>query len=101
MLLMLAFLGAESIPIHTGLLLSVLEFACGLSLLTGDLFGVTPAWQPRRLRLTQCGTARERRRWELLFCNVDGWWFRLDFRWCSWAAGSTPVIHPPLPRSPW
>ncbi len=44
MLLMLAFPGAESIPIQTGPSLSVLEFACGRSLLTGILFGVAPAW---------------------------------------------------------
>ena len=44
MLLALAFPGAQSIPIHAGPSLAVLGFACGLSLLTGVLFGAAPAW---------------------------------------------------------
>ena len=44
MLLMLAFPGAQDIPIHASPSTSVLAFACGLSLLTGLLFGVAPAW---------------------------------------------------------
>jgi predicted permease len=44
MLLMLAFPGAQDIPIHASPSISVLAFACGLSLLTGLLFGVAPAW---------------------------------------------------------
>ncbi len=44
MLLTLAFPGAQSIPIHASPSLAVIGFACGLSLLTGVLFDVAPAW---------------------------------------------------------
>jgi predicted permease len=44
MLLALAFPGAENLPIAANPSAVVLAFACGLSLLTGVLFGVMPAW---------------------------------------------------------
>ena len=44
MLLMLAFPGAQSVPIDAAPSMAVLGFACGLSLVTGVLFGVAPAW---------------------------------------------------------
>lgn len=43
-LLLLAFPGAENVPIHATPSLSVMGFAIGLSILTGVLFGVAPAW---------------------------------------------------------
>jgi len=44
MLLMMAFPGAEGVPIDASPSGNVLLFACGLSLLTGIVFGVAPAW---------------------------------------------------------
>jgi macrolide transport system ATP-binding/permease protein len=44
MLLALAFPGEQNVPIHAGPSLAVLGFAFGISLITGVLFGVAPAW---------------------------------------------------------
>jgi macrolide transport system ATP-binding/permease protein len=44
MLLVLAFPGAQNVPIHASPSLPVLGFAFGISLLTGILFGIAPAW---------------------------------------------------------
>jgi macrolide transport system ATP-binding/permease protein len=44
MLLLLAFPGAQNLPIDAAPSMGVLGFACGLSLVTGVLFGVAPAW---------------------------------------------------------
>jgi predicted permease len=44
MLLALTFPDAKYLPIHASPSAAVLGFACGLSLLTGVLFGVAPAW---------------------------------------------------------
>ena len=44
MLLMLAFPGEQNVPIHASPSTSVIGFAFGLSLITGVLFGVAPAW---------------------------------------------------------
>jgi predicted permease len=44
MLLLLAFPGAQNVPIDAAPSLEVIGFAFGVSLLTGILFGVAPAW---------------------------------------------------------
>ena len=49
MLLVLAFPDAKNLPIHASPSAAVLGFACGLSLLTGVLFGVAPAWISARV----------------------------------------------------
>jgi macrolide transport system ATP-binding/permease protein len=49
MLLVLAFADASSLPIHASPSPVVLGFACGLSLITGILFGVAPAWIAARV----------------------------------------------------
>src|SRR5262252_10404627 len=49
MLLALAFSDASTLPIHASPSPVVLGFACGLSLVTGVLFGVAPAWIAARV----------------------------------------------------
>ena len=44
MLLILTFPGARNVPIHASPSAAVVGFACGLSLFTGILFGLAPAW---------------------------------------------------------
>jgi predicted permease len=44
MLLMLAFPGEQNVPIQASPSWEVIAFACGLSLLTGALCGIAPAW---------------------------------------------------------
>ena len=49
LLLTLAFPGTENMPIQAGPSPAVLAFACGLSLMTGVVFGMAPAWIASRI----------------------------------------------------
>jgi macrolide transport system ATP-binding/permease protein len=50
MLLALAFPGEQNVPIEASPSIAVIAFAFGLSLLTGVLFGVAPAWMAAKAR---------------------------------------------------
>jgi predicted permease len=59
-LLLLAFRGADYIPISTRPSVPVLLFAVGLSLMTGIVFGIAPAWMASRSNPADalCGAGR-------------------------------------------
>jgi predicted permease len=61
-LLLLAFRGAHYVPISTRPSLPVLLFAVGLSLITGIVFGIAPAWMTSRSNPADAlrGAGRER-----------------------------------------
>jgi macrolide transport system ATP-binding/permease protein len=48
MLLMMAFPGAENVPIHATPSLEVIGFTFGLAMMTGIVFGIAPAWTTAR-----------------------------------------------------
>jgi ABC-type antimicrobial peptide transport system permease subunit len=85
-LLMLAFPGAQNLPIHANPSPLVLGFAFGVSLLTGVLFGVAPAWIAARTEPADALHSGSRRRRELLCCSAGWWWCRRRCRWCCWWA---------------
>ncbi len=92
MLLTMAFPSAENIPIDASPSMTVLAFALGLSLLTGVLFGVAPAWIASKA--TPADALRGGMRsvtGGATFCSEPWWWYRLACRWCSWwPPGSLP-----------
>src|SRR5260370_5941717 len=71
MLLALAFPGEQNVPINASPSLEVIGFAFGLSLVTGVLFGVAPAWMAAKaqpadvlrsgVRTTSSGASRLQR----------------------------------------
>jgi len=62
-ILALAFRGADNVPIHATPSAAVLGFAFGLSVLTGLIFGVAPAWTASRSNPTEAlhGASRSTR----------------------------------------
>ncbi len=87
MLLMLAFPGARDVPIEASPSLIVVGFAFALSLVTGILFGVAPAWmaaQAKPVEALRSGTRTTAAGASLL--QGGSWCCRRRCRWCCWWA---------------
>jgi macrolide transport system ATP-binding/permease protein len=71
LLLALAFPNSRNLPIHARPSLGVLAFGCGLTLLTGILFGVAPAWIAARTEPADALRRGTRATGGLRCCNAD------------------------------